>query len=242
MTHLHCIDTSDELLISRCDQGVQLLRPDQMDPTIHLNAKTSLGSLKKMPFNVYLLDPNSRIQTLNDPTIATIGFDSLKDGLGKCMLDILPRENALQLMKIDQLAMRLNQTKMVDDIAILNDGTQHHFLTVKTPLYDMQHQVVGVFGCSILLTNQPLATAIAEIVALGLLQPQSTGFEDQFLVKLKEKNIHLSPREIQVLTYLVRGKSARETGEIIHLSQRTIEFLFKYCEIQTPLQKKIGFN
>lgn len=232
------IDTSDELLISRFERGIQLLRPDEVRPCDSFCDKTSLGSLKIMPFNVYVLDANSHIQTINEATVATIGFDSIKDGLGKTMLDILPKENAVQLMNTDKMVLRHLQTKLVDDVVILEDGTKHQFLTVKTPLYNPQHRVVGLFGCSILLNNQSLAMAIAQIATLGLLQPQQMIFDDPFLVKLKAKNIHLSRRETEVLTYLVRGKSARETGEILHLSQRTVESYLNALKLKLNCRKK----
>ena len=44
-------------------------------------------------------------------------------------------------------------------------------------------------------------------------------------VKLAEKcNVNTSKREIQCLYYLMKGKSARETGTLLNLSQRTVEY------------------
>lgn len=239
MTTNRFIDTSDELLISRFYQGVQLLRPDKLDNTHPAIIKNnSLGQLKEMPFNVYVLDANSHIQLINEATVATIGFVSTHDGIGKTMFDILPEENAKNLINTDKLVVRTTQTKIIDDLVINNDGSKHQFLTVKTPLFNAQHKVVGVFGCSILLDEQPLAVAIAQIAQLGLLQPQPMLFNDHFLEKLKAKNIHITPRELQVLSYLFRGKSARETGEILNLSQRTIEFYLNSLKYKLKCRRK----
>ena len=191
-----------------------------------------------MPFNVYVLDESSRIQSINEATVATIGFDSVNDGIGKTMFDILPEENARLLINSDKMVLQTNQTKIIDDLVIHKDGSKHQFLTVKTPLYNAHHNVIGVFGCSLLLNDQPLAVAIAQISQIGLLQPQQMVFDDNVLAKLKAKKIHLSQRELQVLSYLFRGKSARETGEILHLSQRTIEFYLNALKSKLNCRKK----
>ncbi len=140
------------------------------------------------------------------------------------MFDILPEEDARRLIHTDKAVVKTSQTKIVDDPVVCKDGTNRQFYTVKTPLYDTRDKVIGLFGCSVLLDDQPFAAAIAEIAQLGLLKPQQMVLDDDFLAKLKAKNIYLTQRELQVLSYLIRGKSASETGEIIHLSQRTVEF------------------
>lgn len=238
MTINRLIDTSDELLISRFHRGVQLLRPDQISRLHPFNEKNTLGRVKKLPFNVYVLDANSQIQLINEATVATIGFVSVSDGMGKTMFDILPEENARNLINTDKMVVRTTQTKIKDDLVIHNDGSKHQFLTVKTPLYNSQENVVGIFGCSILIDPQSLAGAISQITQLGLLQPQHAVFDDHFLEKLKAKNIHISQRELQVLSYLFRGKSARETGEILHLSQRTVECYLNALKSKLNCRKK----
>ena len=234
----HFIDTSDELLISRSHRGVQLLRPNKVSHSNPFSDKISLGRIKKMPFNVYVLDANSRIQSINEATVASIGFVSIKDGIGKTMFDILPEENARYLIHTDKTVLQTNQTKIIDDLVICKDGTKHQFLTVKTPLYNADHTVVGVFGCSVLLNDQPLAIAISQLTQLGLLQPQQMVCDDHLLMKLNAKNIHLTQRELQVLSYLFRGKSARETGEVLHLSQRTIEYYLNSLKYKLNCKKK----
>ncbi len=238
MTKNRFIDTSDELLISRSHRGVQLLRPEKNTHSYPFSAKKSLGYIKNLPFNVYVLDANSHIQLINEATVETIGFDSVNDGLGKTMFDILPEENAKNLIDTDKFVVRTIQTKIIDDLVIHKDGNKHQFLTVKTPLYNAQHNVIGVFGCSILLDHHSLAGAIAQITQLGLLQPQHMVFDDNFVDKLKAQNIQLSQREYQVLSYLFRGKSARETGEILHLSQRTVEFYLNALKSKLNCKKK----
>jgi LuxR family quorum sensing-dependent transcriptional regulator len=41
---------------------------------------------------------------------------------------------------------------------------------------------------------------------------------------LINKDVHLSKREVSVLTWLSKGKTAWEIGEILHISQRTVEW------------------
>jgi len=238
MSNNHFIDTSDELVISRFHHGVKLLRPDQVGDVSHISNKNRLGCVKKLPFNVYVLDPHSQIQLINEPTVASLGFASVKDGIGKTMFDILPEEDARRLIHTDKMVVKTSQTKIVDDPVICKDGSSRQFFTVKTPLFDACHKVIGLFGCSVLLNEQPLSVAIAQIAQLGLLQPQEIALDDDFLAKLKAKNIHLTDRELQVVSYLIRGKSARETGEIIHLSQRTVEFYLNSVKSKLHCRKK----
>ena len=48
----------------------------------------------------------------------------------------------------------------------------------------------------------------------------------------------ISIREAECLFYLIRGKSARETGVILHLSQRTVEFYLNSLKDKLNCRKK----
>lgn len=64
---------------------------------------------------------------------------------------------------------------------------------------------------------------------------QETCLENKFLIT-REKNIQLSKREIECLTYLSLGKSLKEIAIILNLSPRSVEF---YLD---NIKKKSGLN
>ena len=230
MTTTRCIDCSNELILSRFQQGVCLLRPEQLEHRHTIDNKNSLGHLKKMPFNIYVIDTESRMQTINEATAITLELFSINDSIGKTVYDIASRESARSLIAIDKRVMQNQRTEITDDPVMLNNGARRKFLSIKAPLYNTRHETVGIFGCSVLLNEQqPLASAIAQIAELGLLQPQPAAFPQY-------RNNKLTQRESEVLLLLGRYFSAKIIAAKLGISHRTVE---KHIEM---IKEKLGLH
>ena len=62
---------------------------------------------------------------------------------------------------------------------------------------------------------------------------------NQLIKKLSEKlKQPISSREGECLFYLMRGKSARETGALLNLSQRTVEYYLDSLKDKLNCRKK----
>jgi len=115
----------------------------------------------------------------------------------------------------------------------------------------MSTSVKEVRGKSVLLNEMIAFSFIKDSVTQSLNQLMNTGLlatsgtlenyqSDSFLdfnsgiqkhnlndlrIRLSEQvKIDISKREIECLFYLMKGKSARETGTLLNLSQRTVEY------------------
>jgi len=118
--------TSDEWVVGRYGNGVRLFTPNEAQPNQY-----TLKRFKHMPFNAYLLTPDSAICWLNDNTAETMGFSSHASAHGKTMLDISPEENAMQVIKTDHIVIHHNLLQVIHDNIIRKDGMEHNFISIK---------------------------------------------------------------------------------------------------------------
>jgi len=128
-------------------------------------------------------------------------------------------------------------------------------VAIKFPLFNSNGKIIGVFGCS--LVKDSLAQSLNLLINSGLLVAPGTlenhsyssqpGFNsiiqqhkfDNLCVTLSEQTkTSISKREIECLFYLAKGKSARETGELMHLSQRTVEYYLNCLKEKFHCKKK----
>ena len=114
---------------------------------------------------------------------------------------------------------------------------------------------IGISACSTILS--PLAEPLYDLISSGRpaiphqienqqnQQLARLGKEfnseevDTLVKKLSQKSRQLiSKREAECFFYLIRGKSARETGMALHLSQRTVEFYLDSLRDKLNCRKK----
>lgn len=251
------IDVSDELLVQRWRSGVKLIRPDELlesTQSTHQASPPSVRSLFDIPCNIYFLNTASAIQNISEKASHLCGFLGKKEALGKSARTVTKAESA-------EFSIRHNNEVMSRKCIITKD---EHFLridefdfrctSIKFPILNAEDKVIGLFGCSIILDSP--AQALNLLMQTGLLanpglaetkrsafsiyNPDSINFEiDEFINKLSAKSKqNFSKREIECLYHLMKGKSARETGIEINLSQRTVEFYLNSLKEKLCCRKK----
>jgi DNA-binding CsgD family transcriptional regulator len=211
-------DTSRELLIRRHLHGIQLQRPNDATST---HTDFSVQQALDFPCNVYFLDTTSTIQNINEYSALSCGYDSSTNAIGSTVFDVLPLADARALTNVDQLVAHTNRAHISDDSMHGRNDELMNFLTIKTPIYNSRNDITGIFGCSVLLGQQPIAKSLSLMTELGLLQVLSSAIGRQ-----RNKhgiNINLSKREHDVLHYFMRGLSAKEIGGKLNISNRTVE-------------------
>ncbi len=221
-------DISNEFHVYRYGNGVKLARPNavqdfQRSYTFYDTGHT-VASLLNLPVCVHFSDTQSANLKLNENTVIASGFNSMKDAIGKTLATVFTRESANQIVENDHEIMTANRIKIFEGIYNRNDEINFQALSVKTPWYNSEDKIIGVFGCTIAFGKQSLAESLSHIAALGLLSPFNTTHDlNHHLPISKINNYYFSKRETECLHYYVQGKTSKEIAVILQLSKRTVE-------------------
>ncbi|WP_394835604.1 helix-turn-helix transcriptional regulator [Pendulispora rubella] len=157
-----------------------------------------------------------------------IGLPHHEDVIGRTDFD-MPCETvacAPMFQKQDQEVLRSRQPLRILDVHRFADGKWRAFLVTKTPLYggSEKDEPVGTMFYGVDITSPG-------IIELGsLLGRIHTGADPTSLVGAGSHLIEgfsdagaLTRREAEILFFLLRGKSAKETAVILAMSRRTVE-------------------
>jgi two-component system aerobic respiration control sensor histidine kinase ArcB len=107
-----------------------------------------------MPGHVYWVDRNNVYLGCNDNQAKSIGLSSRKDIVGKRNIDIPGFLIPAALDPINKQVMESGKTILLEEPAILADGTHAIFLSNKVPLFDNSGEIVGMVGISLDITEK----------------------------------------------------------------------------------------
>lgn len=111
-----------------------------------------------MPGHVYWVDRAGIYRGCNDNQAKSAGLNSRKDIVGKRNKDLpwnLPMELLPEALdKINQEVMETGEATMLEEPAILQDGTKAVFLSNKAPIRNEMGEVIGMVGISFDITKQ----------------------------------------------------------------------------------------
>jgi DNA-binding CsgD family transcriptional regulator len=234
-------DISHELVLQRWHNGIRLARPNERGSGNEQNSHL-LGDFLNLNFNIYLLDQEGRICDSSEVHAATLGFPSVKSSIGKGVHDLTKRQLAESIQLNNISVLKSDRINILEENLVLQgSGNKLRALSIKSPLYNHDGTMIGLFGCSILLGLQDLATSFVEIVRLGLLNNKRSELIDQ-VVKTHHGDVHLSLRERQIFQQLASGKSARLIGEVYDLSRRTVEYYIEKKESCLQMSQSIQYT
>lgn len=227
------LDTSDELIIQRHKGGIKLVPPPKTvrQDFFHKKGRTTVGQLSQSPINVYFMDTHSHIQRINENTVNTCGFSSTQDAIGRTIRNVAKKEAADFSINQDRNVIKANQLIISEDPFVRKeDSLNLTALTIKFPWLAENDEIIGVFGCSIIMNRFDdsyisLADALTLLTQSGLLNSSfSDGNIESLLPGLNMDGVYLSKRELECLRFLLRGKTAKDIASLLLLSPRTIEF------------------
>ena len=183
----------------------------------------TVKSLLAMPFNVFLLDTDSKSIKVNEEVASTLGFTSIKAAIGTSVFDVA--DHPTDAAKVRQNDIEILQRKRIHlfDEEVLHKNDLLNFISIKAPILNSDSHVLGIFGCSILIGHQPIAKSLMTLTDLGLLNIKDTNVENNLAQGMKVDNTFITKKEVAVLQYMIRGKTAKQIASILHLSHRTIE-------------------
>jgi len=167
--------------------------------------------LRALPCAVFTKDKDSCCITVNKYQAELAGFANEKDMIGKSDYDMPWCDVADVIRKADALTLSENKTIVLEEYAIVADGTKSAFLVTKSPFRDEHGNVLGIAGTSINITRQ-----------------RQTLFSDDSTPSLDHwdnnaSKIYLSKKEIACVNWMIKGKSSLEIATIFGISKRTVE-------------------
>lgn len=189
--------------------------------------------LFEMDLNVYWLDKNGVYLGCNKkvldsfciPENMVVGKNNQKLVQSK----ILHQALASHIDSSNKYILTSNKPllNVPDPVVIHANGKPTHYITHRFPLFDKHKNISGILGISIDITEKTLITqsGLFGYAIMAAYSDQQHKYINEFLAhRPKQKSMaDISPKEARCLYYLLKGKSAREIGEILHKSTRTIE-------------------
>jgi len=214
-------DTHGELLIRRYRDGITLEKPSSQD---HDNAGTTVATLFNLPFAIYFLDSASHITDCNVHEVTLLGRDSIKEVLGSTGADFCARDLSDKIFAINKTILNNKTTRLIDETGFRKDGFLLEQISLKLPWY-YQDDLIGLLGITIYTDTESLTKFAGNILKLsstGLLGSAELPVQ-ALLPKSRSTCIQFSQRESEIMSYLVRGKTAKEISLLLSRSVRTIE-------------------
>ncbi len=128
-------------------------------------------------------------------------------------------ESGLFHKKNDLLVLQGNIVKGIHKSSAPYDGSLFYF--IKKPIFDKFNQISGlIYYCHDFVASSTFSNIFEMKIKTG-----SADFIPSYYRVASHDNVfNLSNRELECLFFILRGRSAKQIGEYIHLSKRTIEF------------------
>lgn len=220
------MNISHELVFSRYKKGITLSPPSPFT----LNASIRVEHILQQPSCIYFVKADDySLVKINSTCAQSCQFDSESSAIGKVASDFLNKESAHFAVTTDKAAMSQETVNIIEHKLEHSDGTINQYLTIKSPWYQ-DHNLAGIFGCSIALGQHPLAKSLQCIIGLGLLGTNA------FNIMPSTNTLSLSKQELRVAKLLITGLTAKEIAKHINLSYRTVESYL--MNIKTKFQCK----
>lgn len=223
----------DRIGITKYQNGMLLY--DTLKNTDHYSLLLSFHDLLALPYSVYLLDEQGATININEIGATVCGFQSPELAVGKTIFDVSSGVSAKDLLHNCESVLRQESVKLFDEFNTRFDGRLLHFLSIKYPCYDVDHQLRGTLGVSIVIGEHPLAEAITHLTQLGLL-PKNTPPNPAITLKLG--NVSLTPREKECLELTVKSYTAKQIAKKLSISPRTVEEYINQIKLKFNVSSK----
>ena len=229
----HSTVISNEFSIQRVGNGVELIQSCNALESSNQYPVVPVHTLLDQPFSTWLCDHDCAITFANDECAEVCGMNSTTDFNGKTAFDFLEKRHALVATRHDVDVMLNNKLGIIEYDLLRLDGHCYQTLNFKFPLYNETRDVIGTFGCGIILGRNDLAASLTKLIDIGLLN-----INDGINLKQKNNSVYLSRRELQCLRQSIRGKSARQVAIEIGISQRTVEEYLNNIKLKMGVKTK----
>lgn len=179
--------------------------------------------LLNIPGFAFFKDLDGKFLGANKLLMNLIGYNSLDQLQGttdfemKCEAVNFANNFVLQ----DKKALENGSVSMLE-LHRLADNKEWVYLTKKQPMRDEQGKIIGVACHSTVVDHPLLVHALMTLVDKDR-SLYSCLTHGSYYIDNQHEKYNLTEREAECLFYLLRGKSARDIGERLKISPRTVE-------------------
>lgn len=228
------IDLSPEMLITPYRGGVKLMRPAQDHTSL-----VSLQDAMKLSFNIFFHNCEFITEELNEATWTTCAYESKADAIGSNINRTCIRKDQSERVENNNL-MVIDSHKMliIDEPADLINDQKINAVSIKFPWYNNEDQVVGVFGCAMLIKEDNLSNIAASFSMVSDKFMQRSQTMNHLLPGKEINGSYFTSRELDVIQWILRGKAMREIAIILNLSPRTIEHYIVNIKTKAKVKTK----
>lgn len=219
----------EEMTIQRAGQGIVLVESDKNNRP---DNALCIEKLMKMPFHMYFMDRYSVLQKFNERGAISFNLNHYNDAIGLSARDLSSRETAESSIANDRMVINNNQFLIKDEHYTRLDQMDFTTLSIKFPWYQ-DNKTRGVFGVSFLLDSKwgiSLSDAMNHVIHTGLLDSRQFNAS---LPGLQFGGIYLTKRQKEIVSHMIRGKTAKEIANLLNLSSRTVEHHIENIKLKT---------
>ncbi|MBX9586329.1 MAG: helix-turn-helix transcriptional regulator [Gammaproteobacteria bacterium] len=154
--------------------------------------------------------------------------------VGKSVECFAKRASVEKVLATDKEVLHTKMMRVTEETGDISNSVSIQALSFKFPWY-YEDTVIGIFGCSIKMNGLgvgELAYAFSQLITTGLLGSAHSlpmTMSSNYQLQLAQ----LTEREKQVLSLLVRGKTAKEIGNRLGISRRTVEHHIESLKFKT---------
>lgn len=194
----------------------------------------------QIPGLILVMNKHSEFMISNHYTANLFGYrseDALL-GLNAFGMRCPAVESATDFIKQDQLVIESQQEITLLDIHSYADGINRVLLTKKKPLYQ-DNTLSGVICHCTEIQSDTLSKVCGILIDSEKKYFDSKSYNDRsYFIGNFPNTINFSKRELEVLFYYLRGKSAKTIAKILQLSFRTVENYIQNIKNKVGLDRK----
>ncbi len=230
MRNIAAFDTHSDFLIQRYKHGVQLVRP--CSHTV-CPPRQNLSNLYNLDASVYFHRNENIIVDGNELNAKLSGAESTQEMKNKSVRHFAGTLLGNVATENHQKVIESGFMQIFEEAGTSLNQSTFHVMSFKFPWY-YDNQIIGIFGFSIRLDADALprfTQTFSTFLSMGLTTTTISPIK-------KHQNITFSTREENILKQLVRGKTAKDIGERLKLSRRTIEHYLENIKLKTHCKTK----
>ena len=223
-------EISQEMYLVPSGHTVKLVPPS------NLIEYPSIADLNKLPFCIYFLNCQSESQLMNDFAAEACGWISASDSIGKTIEVVTNAKTAQHVLNEHQTILKRNKLTITEHEVLRKDDLSFQALNIIRPWKNSNNELLGVFGCSIVLGSESIFTIMTRVNEYGLLD---TKVSIESLLSSAVFNGHyFSKREMECLQYYIKGRTAKQIAKELKLSYRTVQHYLENIKCKMGVSSK----
>lgn len=212
-----CIDLSGELMLQRHGCGVTLVHPDQCKQKSH-----TVNDILQLPVNSYFIDLDSNIHEINHVATEICSFTSKQDAIGRSVREYANKATASKIIENDKKIFASGKFDLTEDTMMRADDYSFSALAFRYPWY-VNNKLAGLMGIAIVHSHRDPQYLVDSLLLLGKMGLVGAMSQDYSAVLQQPDMKYYTRREIEIISRVLQGKTAKNIGVDLNISKRTVE-------------------